>query len=257
MPPPWEALTWLGRVPDSAISAPVAFGDGRKAPLQFVLYDLLRHEQALALPPSGPARPEIARILDLAQSTYGDLVGLLIGRPDDILESARDGDWSLRDLLSHAMAVEVRYAAQIEWAAHRADTEPLGIPDELLPCDRLDPPEPEYAASRHSGIQEMLQLLGSARSANGQRLGALGDELLDRPSLWGKLQMSVRMRAHQVAVHLTEVVVQAEKMLGADTSSEARRILRRCCATRGSHELRSGARSRSDLDRRYLACAGH
>lgn len=253
MPPPWEALTWLGHVPDSAISASADFSGGQKAPLQFVLYDLLRHEQALALPPSGLERPEIARILDLAQSTYGDLVGLLVGRPDDILGSARDGDWTLRDLLRHAMAVELRFAAQIVWAAHRADTEPLMIPDERLPCDRLDPPEPEYAASRHSGIQQMLQLLGSAKSATGQRLGALGDEMLDRPSLWGKFPTSVRMRAHQVAVHLTEVVVQAEKMLGAGTSSEARRILRRCCATRGSHELWSSAGSRSDLDRRYLA----
>lgn len=255
MPPSWEALTWLGGVPDSAISASVDFGDGRKAPLQLVLYDLLRHEQALALAPSGLARPEIARILDLAQSACGDLVGLLIGRPDDILESARDGDWTLRDLLRHAIAVELRYAAQIKWAAHRADTEPLGIPDERLPCDRLDPPEPEFAASRHSGIRQMLQLLGSARSATGQRLGAVGDEVLDRPSPWGKVQMSVRMRAHQVAVHLTEVVVQAEKMLGTDASSEARRILRRCCATRGSHELWSSAESREDLDRRYLGLA--
>lgn len=255
MPPPWEALRWLGSVPDSAISAPVAFGDGRKAPLQVVLYDLLRHEQALALPPSGVERPEIARILDLAQSTYGDLVGLLIGRPDEILGSALDGDWTLRDLLRHAIAVELRYAAQIDWAAHRADTEPLGIPDERLPCDRLDPPEPEYAASRHSGIQLMLQLLGSARSATGQRLGLFGDEVLDRPSLWGRLQMNVRMRTHHIAVHLTEVVVQAEKMLGAGLSSEARRIMRRCCATRGSHELWSSAESRGNLDRRYLGLA--
>jgi hypothetical protein len=230
--------------------------DRSKGPIQFVLYGLLRHEQALAAGAEPAARSEIARILDLAQMAYGELVGLLIGRADGLLDTTRDGEWSLRDLLRHAIAVELRYAAQVEYAAIRPDEDPLAIPDERLPCDRLSPPEPEYAYSRTGGLIRMLELLGQARQSSYSRLSGNADAVLERPSLWGRMQITVRMRLHQVAAHLFEVAIQSEKMLGVDASgTEARRILRRCSAMRGLHENWSELSARGELDARYRRLA--
>lgn len=236
MPPPLDALGRIGLWSDGDLARAMPVGDGRTARGQFVLYDLLRHEQAPAAGPQPAHRTEAARIQDLAQAAFGDLVGLLVGRDDSLLENARDGEWSLRDLLRHAIAVELRYAAQVEYAAGRGNEEPLAIPDDRLPCDRLSPPDGEFGDSRTGGIARVLELLGKARRLTDERLAHLTDAALERPSLWGKLEMPVRMRLHQTAAHLTEVVIQTEKCLGGELDSEARRIVRRCSAVRGAHE---------------------
>lgn len=253
MPPPLTALATLAALPDSALTIPADLG-GTKASIQFVLYDLVRHEQSFSTR-SGSARSEIARTLDLAQMAYGELVGVLVGRSDERLDTAHDGEWSLRDVLRHAIAVELRYGAQIEYAARRTDQEPLAIPDDLLPCDRLSPPEPAFADTRVEGIARVLELLGHARASTDWRLESVGDATLGRPSLWGKRETTVRMRLHQVAVHLTEVVIQVEKCLGISLDAEARRILRHCCRARGAHERWSDPEARAKLDARYSALA--
>ncbi len=127
MPPPFEALETLVCLTDDALSRRVPFG-GLKPSVQFALYELLRQEQALAAAAQPASRTEAARILDFAQIAYGELIGLLVGRDDATLESARDGEWSLRDLLRHAVAVELRYAAQVEYSASRSDEEPARDP---------------------------------------------------------------------------------------------------------------------------------
>ncbi|HEV2251099.1 MAG TPA: DinB family protein [Candidatus Limnocylindria bacterium] len=221
--------------------------------LQFVLYDLLRQEHALGA--GTQAGVEITRILDLAQAAYGDLVGLLVGWPDDVLDGTRDGEWSLRDILRHAIAVELRYGTQVEYAALRRDDQPIAIPPDSLPCDRLSPPEPAYAATRAGGVGEILELLGAARRRTDERLGALPDDTLARPSLWGTQPMTVRMRTHQIAVHLTECAIQSEKCLAAQGALEARRIIRHLCAARGAHERWSDPSARAELDERYRRSA--
>lgn len=253
MPPPLRAIGALTALPDRELSAN-AHLEG-KATTQFVLYDLLRHEQALLSGPGSDGRSEIARILDLAQMAYGEMVGALVGRPDELLETARDGEWTLRDILRHAIAVELRYGVQVEYAAARTEGEPLAIPDDRLPCDRLSPPEPDFAASRTDGIARVLELMGDARARTDRRLAAMGDDKLTRPSLWGKREMTVRMRLQQIAAHLTEVVIQTEKCLGTGADLEARRILRHCCLARGAHERWSDPQRRAGLDARYLALA--
>jgi hypothetical protein len=255
MPPPLDAVATIACLSDEAVAREIDL-DGRQASVQFALYDLLRHEQALAIEVQLGERSEVGRIMDLAQARYGDLVGLLAGRVDALLDTARDGEWSLRDLLRHAIAVELRYGAQVEWAATRRDEDPLAIPDERLPCDRLSPPEPEFAASRTGGLAQILELLGAARAATSVRLEAISSAALGRPSLWGTVEMSARMRTHQIAVHLAQVVAQGEKMLAGDQlSSDVRRIVRGLCAMRGAHELSSGPAGRTVLDARYKAIA--
>jgi hypothetical protein len=256
MSAPLDALGKLAGLQDAELTQQVDTGAGGNLAIQFVLYDLLRHEQALAAAAQPSGRSEFERILDLAQAAYGELVGLLVGRADGFLDGTHDGDWSLRDVLRHAIAVELRYGAQIEYSALRRDEEPLGIPNDRLPCDRLSPPEPQFGRTRTADVGEMIDLVGVARLATDERLAVISDSALQRPSLWGTTQISVRMRLHQLSVHLTECVIQSEKCLAAEAQLEARRILRYVCAARGAHERWSHPVSRADLDARYRQLAG-
>src|SRR5207247_4530104 len=162
MPPPLRELGTVARLSDETLAQKVG-ASGSRIPLGVALYGLLRREQAMFA--SGESRPrsEVSRILDFAQAAYGDLVAVLVGRDDSVLDTARDGEWSLRDLLRHAIVVELRYAAQVEWAATRGDDDPLAIPAGRLPGDRLAPPDPQFAASRTGGIDAVLELLEVAR----------------------------------------------------------------------------------------------
>ena len=253
VPPPLAALARIARLADADLHRPVPVGGERNTP-QFFLYDQLRREQALAVE-TQPARSESARILDFAQAAYGDLIGALVGHDDAILDSARDAEWTLRDILRHAIAVELRYAAQVQWSAGRRDDEPLAIPESRLPCDRLSPPEAEFGESRTAGIIRILELLGSARARSDAQLAPLADDALTRPSLWGTYEMDVRRRVNQIAAHLTETTVQIEKLLSVRGDLEGRRIVRRCAMVRGLHERWSDAGPRSALDERYRLIA--
>ena len=237
----------LADLPDDSLRLSI---DGR--PLRFHLYAALRREQrAAARLFTSPERREPSVILSFARSACNEIGALLSGR--DELDSARDGDWTLRDLLRHAIAVELRYREQVLWSAERGDADPLAIPEARLPCDRLSPPR-EYAASLTADVAHVLELLGRARSRSDERLSPLPDASLERPSLWGELEIDVRERLHQISAHLVEVVIQTEKMLGT-RESEARRIVRRIAALRGMHEDRTPARELAQLDERITALA--
>jgi len=138
---------------------------------------------------------------------------------------------------------------QVEYSAARAESDPIGIPPGLLPCDRLSPPEPEFAHSRDGAVVDLLDLLGKARAGSDVRLAKVPDSALARPSLWGAMNLDVRMRLHQTAAHLTETTIQVEKIVGG--GGELRAILRRCCITRGMHERWSSEREREVLDESY------
>jgi hypothetical protein len=251
MPPPLRDVAAVVKLTDEALAQPVRIGDSRNS-RRDVLYGLVRREQAI-LTSSPPVRSEVSRILDLAQAAFGDIVGVLIGRDDSLLDNLRDGDWSLRDVLRHAIAVELRYAAQVEYSATRAESDPIEIRPDLLPCDRLSPPEPEFSSSRNGGAVEVLELLGRARAGSDARLANVPDSTLPRPSLWGTVRIDVRMRLHQMAVHLTESAIQIEKIVGG--GGELRAIVRRCCITRGMHERWSSPDERAVLDDLYQALA--
>jgi hypothetical protein len=241
MPPPLRELAAVARLGDDA---------GAHSSQRDDLYGLLRREQAVVA--SGQsARSEVSRILDFAQAAYGDLVGLMLGRDDGLLDTLRDEDWSLRDVLRHAIAVELRYAAQVECSATRAEADPVEIRADLLPCDRLSPPEPEFARSLDGGLVDVLELLGKARASTDARLAKVHDSALTRPSLWGTVRLDIRMRLHQIAAHLTETAIQTEKIVGG--GGELRAIIRRCCITRGMHERWSSAEERAPLDDSYRA----
>jgi hypothetical protein len=232
----------LAASPDTTLQRVI---DGR--PVQVHLYAALRREQRAAVLTFDTCEPEATRILSFARSAYNELASSLVGR--EVLDSVGDGEWSLRDLLRHAIAVELRYRAQVQWSARRRDDDPVTIPADLLPCDRLVPPEPEFADTRTAGMRLVLESLGRARAGSDEELAQLDASVLGRPSRWGSLDVDVRERLHQIGVHVVEVVVQSEKMLGS-VETEVRRIVRRIAAVRGLHEHASNSTVIADLDSR-------
>ena len=244
MPPPLRELAAIARLSYDELS------QSSGVPLRVALYGLLRREQSLVAA-GEPPRPEVSRILDFAQSAHGDVVGMMVGRDDRLLDSASDGEWTLRDVLRHTIAVELRYAAQVEYSAGRAESDPVEIRPDLLPCDRLSPPEPTFARSRSGGVLDLLELLGTARGLSDLQLAKVPDSALTRPSQWGSVRVDVRTRVHQIAAHLTETAIQIEKIVGP--GGEAQAIIRRCCITRGMHERWSPATDRALLDDAYRA----
>jgi len=241
------SLAILGNVPDNHLGELV-----RGQPLQVHLFGALRREQRAFTAVVHSKGSEASRILAFARAAYRELAALLSG--GDVLDSARDGEWSLRDLLRHAIAVELRYRAQVLWSANRGDADPIGIPPDRLPCDRLSPPGPEFADTISGSIERVLNLFGAARAGTDRQLATLETSVLARPSVWGSLQVDVRERLHQIGVHIVEVNLQAEKMLGA-TELEARRIVRRIAATRGMHEALSERHLPEELDRALATLA--
>lgn len=225
--------------------------------LQWWLYAALRREQAAVIGAASTQRNESGQILSLAQGAYRDLHALIADRAAGLVDSARDGDWTLRDLLRHAIAVELRYCEQVSYSATRADDEPVRIPDERLPCDRLSPPDSEFADTRMADAARILDLLGDARRRTDERLANLAGSSLERPSLWGTYSTNVRERLIQIGVHLIEVTLQTEKMLrnAGEPSGEARGILRWVWKTRGLHERTSTAAQLAELDRNFAELA--
>lgn len=252
------ALARLASLDDAEL-ARAAQWRGRRATAQFVLYSLLREEQLALVRAQRSWEPtEAERILALAQQAFGDLRGLLVGRPDSLLDRPPAAEeWSLRQLLRHVLAAELRYATQTLYSAHRADDEPVAIPPERLPCDRLNPPEPQYAETRTAGIARILDRLAAARAQTDGLAGGLADALLARPSIWGEREVDVRYRLHQVGAHIAEHAIQCEKILSVlgERDGEARRIVRRISAARGAHEAVSEAAALRALDGEYATVA--
>lgn len=239
-----DALVTLS---DAALQSRVDTPGGLRS-IQFLLYSALRREQAAAA--AVKWRRESAAALAHAQSASRELEAVLAGRPDTFLDSLRDGEWALRDLVRHVIAVEFRYAAQVEYSATRADQDPVAIPEDRLPCDRLSPPEAEFGDSKTGNIRRLLHLLALARERSDRQLADLPDDALGRPSRWGQIEVDVRERLHQMGVHIVEATIQTEKMLGlaGEGQGEARAIVRRILRARGLHERETARNVLAQLD---------
>src|SRR5438093_661705 len=174
--------------------------------VRYALYRTLEEAQEAHARVAAGSHPESRRILALAQRAFGDLRGLLIGLPTELLDRApREGEWPLRETLRHMLTVERRYAVQTRYAVDRIDAEPVRIPE-----DR----QPTVAATAVDGeIDTILARIGEARAETNRWLGDLAPETMTRPTLWVGYDVDVRFRLHRFAPHLVEHTVQCEKSL--------------------------------------------
>jgi hypothetical protein len=213
---------------------------GEKIDARYALYRALEEAQEAYVRAAAARHPESRRILAMAQRAFGDLRGLLVDLPADLLEApSRPDEWSIGETLRHLRAVEQRYALHTLYAVERSDSEPVRIPDDRLP--------PIAPAASGGDLGTLLEQLGQARAETNKRLGDVAPAAMIRPTIWGRWEVDVRFRLHRFASHLVEHTVQCEKTLEALAwrQAEGRRIVRRVTAALGELEgLGAGAEAR-------------
>ncbi len=218
---------------------------GHPSTVRYAVFRCLEEEQEALARARAAWRPtEAERILALARRAFGDLRGLLIGLDDGILDTARDGAWKLRRVLTHVSEIERRYAAQTAYAAHRREGEPLRLAEG-------DPRLPSKDGQELAGgLDAVLARIASLRDTSDALLGPIGGDSLERPTDWAGVRVDVRLRLHRFASHLVEHTLQCEKALEARglREGEARRVVRRIWALRGELEASGDDAAMAALD---------
>jgi hypothetical protein len=170
------ALERFAALDEKELAQPWRFLD-KPMDVRYALYRTIEDAQEVLVSAAARPHPESRRILSLAQRGFGDLRGLLIGLPADLLDTApRDGEWSVREILRHIIVIEGRYAVQTQYAVERADADPMRVADDKMPA----PAQTDVTA----GISEILARVGEARAEADRRLGDLPAAAMVRPTQW-------------------------------------------------------------------------
>ena len=228
------ALERFAALDEKELGQPWAFRD-KPVEVRYALYRTIEDAQEALVAAAAQPHPESRRILALAQRAFGDLRGVLIGLPDELLDRVpREGEWSLREILRHVIVIEGRYAVQSRYAVDRRDADPMRVADDKMPT----PAQTDVTGS----VAQILARLGQVRAATDRRLGALPAAAMTRPTPWMQYTFDVRFRLHRFAAHLVEHTVQCEKALASFgwRATEGRRIVRRLTALLGEVEGLAG-----------------
>ena len=229
------ALERFAALDEKAVAQPWRFRD-KPVEVRYALYRTIEDAQEMLVAAMAQPHPESRRILALAQRAFGDLRGLLIGLPSDLLDRApRDGEWSVREILRHVIVIEGRYAVQTRYAVDRADADPMRVTDDKMPT----PAQIDVSGT----ATQILARLSEMRAATDRRLGDLPAAAMTRPTQWVHYDVDVRFRLHRFAAHLVEHTVQCEKTLVTLgwRATEGRRIVRRLTALLGEVHGLGGA----------------
>jgi hypothetical protein len=203
----------------------------RPMDVRYALYRTLEDAQELYVEVAARPHPESRRILSLAGRAFGDLRGLLVALPTDLLDQTpRQGEWPVRETLRHVLVVERRYALQTLYAIERGDSDSVRIPDDRLPTPA------QMDVSGDAGA--ILERIALARAETNRRLGDVAPAAMTRPTAWVHYDVDVRFRLHRFAAHVVEHTIQCEKTLAALgwRPTEGRHIARRVAALVGEIE---------------------
>ena len=238
------AMTAFAALDETALGRPWSYLGGQMD-VRYALYRTLEDGQEGLVRVAAGAHAESRRILALAQRAFGDLRGLLVGLPDELLDRApAAGEWSPRETLRHILWIERRYALQTLYAVERADRDPVRIPDDRLPgLDRIDV---------RGDVATVLSRIAQARAETNRGLSDVAPVAMTRPTRWVHYDIDVRFRLHRFAAHLGEHTVQCEKTLAALgwCETEGRRIVRRIWSVVGELEGLGAATGLRDLEAR-------
>ena len=215
--------------------------------VRYALYRTIEDAQEALVQLTAEPHPEPRRILALSQRAFGDLRGLLVGLPDNLLDRPlREGEWSVREILRHIIVIEGRYAVQMAYAVARSDSDPMRVADDRMPT----PAQTDVSG----GIGSILARVREARARTDRELGSLTPAAMLRPTQWIHYDVNVRFRLHRLAAHLVEHTVQAEKTLAALgwPFTEGRRIVRRLTSLLGEIEGHGGEAEAREIERRLV-----
>jgi DinB family protein len=240
------ALERFAALDERELAQPWRFHD-KPTDIRYALYRTIEEAQGALVSAAAQPHPESRRILSLGQRAFGDLRGLLIGLPGELLDrTPRDGEWPVREILRHIIVIERRYAVQTRYAVERADTDPIRVADSKLPT----PAQTDVTG----GILEVLARLDEARAESARQLGDLPAAAMTRPTQWIQYDVDVRFRLHRFAAHIVEHTVQCEKALATLgwRATEGRRVVRRLTALLGEVEGLAGRAGVREIEQRLV-----
>ena len=215
------------------------------------LFEMLDAEEAQALRVRATPLSDAVAILALAQRAYGDLRGLLIGLPDDLLDRApREGEWPLRQTLQHIISGELGYHAAALYAVARRDDEAVAFP-------QVRRPSPDAERIAKGSLGDLLAYISEVRARSDRDLAGLDAEALRRPSVYGGREIDVRYRLYRFGAHVIEHSIQCETTLETlgSRAGDARRTVRRISMARGAHEHLSTPDALATLDAEHATKA--
>ena len=241
-----ESLRALAQLSDADLARPWTWPGKGAADLRNAFFYILMEEQAALVVAATPTI-EADRIMALAQRAFGDLRGLLLAVPDELLDrEPAPKEWSIRKTMEHTIGVERSYRANTQHALLREDGEPL-----ILPADRR--PRPDPADTEGDGLAIALAL-AKRRAETDSALAGTEAADLSRASQWSAVSepfnVDVRFRLHRFGAHLVEHKQQIEKTMRAlgQVETDAQNYVRQISIIRSRHERRSphGVRQRLD-----------
>src|SRR4051794_5524748 len=184
-----QAVAALARIvaplPDAALDRPWGWRSYDEEGVRFALlltyHELREHAALTAAERAAGGAPTVAqRLLARHQVAYRDLCGLLAGVPDTELDSEpAAGEWPLRTVLGHTMAVERAFLVQIAYAVERrraGDAAPERAPDSFAAAS----PETDDSG----GLGAILDRYAPLHERALHDLMGLGEDELDPPSRW-------------------------------------------------------------------------
>ena len=240
------ALASFAALDEAELARPWRFRD-TPADVRYAIYRTLEDAQEAYVGVAALPHPEAQRILALARRAFGDLRGLLVGLPSELIDrSPREGEWSIRETLRHIILIERRYAVQTLYATERTDSDPMRVADDKMPT----PAQIDITGS----LTDMLERVCAARAETHRRLESLSAALLTRPTQWTHFDVDVRFRLHRFAAHLIEHGIQCEKTLATlgVPMTEGRRIVRRLVALLGEVEGLGGHAETHAIEQRLV-----
>jgi len=235
-------------VPDSDLDREWAWGAYDSEGVRFAFFRTYEELRELAVRTAaeraarGRTASSVQRILYQYHTAYRDLEVALLGvQAGEANRAPSEGEWSLRQIVSHIVEAEVGFFGVVKYALDRhrsADGRPAQNPNEewkaIIGMDEvsiekiLDGP---LAGIRlyYETLHERV-LLEFADISEGE---------LTVPSMyWEGYEMSLRFRLHRFDSHLRQHIVQVDKTLEGTSHSpnESKRLLRLIYSALGETE---------------------
>ena len=218
-------------LPDAEMDRPWVWREYDEEGLRFALL-MAQHELrdlAVRLAAMRPAPPSQAqRILGQYHHAYRDLTGALAGARDDDLDPVpREGEWPLREVITHILGAEYGFLGTVQYARdpnRPADEEEAG---DRWPTWRK---EHGYAApgSLPGGIADVRNAMFEIHRRVLRELGVLRDDEVEKLAGFWDGEKPVRFRMHRFEAHLIQHTIQVDKTLEwiGRSPTEARRLVR-------------------------------
>ena len=189
---------------------------------------------------AGKAFTEAQRILAQVHEAYRDLTGALAGTSEaEIDAKPPDEQWTLREVLAHALETETGFIAAIELALDAVRSGKESVADEAAWRAKRRPAE-DPGGSRADALNALFR----SHVAILRSLDSVADPELATPSwFWEDKGYPIRFRMHRFEEHLRQHTIQVDKTLVAlgHPPTEAERLVRNLYTALAGLESVSGA----------------